>query len=96
MSGRVRIDWRHVRPELLPEGSAVRDALEDGRPEIAEWLANTYPGGARLYVHSDGAHRRFVFGERVRRAVAFGLWSASRAARRFGLNRKWLSQDGEV
>ena len=92
---RLAINWRTVRPEALPEGSAVRQALEDGRPDVAAWLAETYPAGGPVYIHSDATHRRLIWGERVRAFVREGFWTASWAARRFGLNRNWLSQDGD-
>jgi len=84
---RVPIDWRSVDPAALPEGSAVRRALEDGRPDVAAWLAETFPDGARLYVHSETTHRAGVFTEAAREAVEAGVVSAREAERVFGVPR---------
>ena len=82
-----RINWERVHPSTLPEGSPVRKALEDGRPDVAEWLATTYRGGENIYVASEKTHRRLVFGELARGLVRVGAITAREAERRFGVPR---------
>ena len=89
---RARIDWRRVCPTALPPTSPVRRALEDGRPDVAAWLAETYPEGATLYVHSETTHRRAVFGNEAAEAVRSGALSARAASRRYGVPRGALAR----
>ena len=77
-------------PTAFPEGSPVRRALEEGRPDVAEWIARAYPAGGQFYVHSEGTHRACAFGERAREAVRAGEVSAREAERRFGVPRASL------
>ena len=86
----VPIPWTEVDPACLPDGSLVRAAIEDGRPDVAEWIAAQFPTGGRAYVHSETSHRSFVFRSAARRAVSRGM-SVREAARRFGLDRGALS-----
>ena len=91
MAGCV-IRWQSVDPAALPEGSPVRRALEEGRADVAAWLAETYPEGARLYVHSEATHRRAAFGGEAAEAVRSGSLSARAASRRYGVPRGALAQ----
>lgn len=87
---RREIDWRGVDPAALPDGSLVRAALEDGRPDIAAWIASQFPGGGRAYVHSDTTHRGLLYTEEARKAVASGEMSAREAEVLFGVCRDRL------
>ena len=80
-----------IDPSSLPEGSPIRKALEDGRPDVAAWLAKTYPSGGQLYLHSEVTHRRCVFEDEARTAVEAGEVSARAAARRYGVPRGRLA-----
>lgn len=86
MNGVLPIDWSTVDPAALPEASPIRRALEDGRPDVAAWLSETYPDGAALYVQREGTVRRWVLRDVAFRLLASGA-SRRSVARRLGVAR---------
>lgn len=85
----LSIDWRRINPVDLPDGSPIRKALEDGRPDVAAWLAANAPG--RVYVQTETTLRRLALEDEAREAVASGVMSAREAERVYGVNRGRLT-----
>ena len=85
----VPIPWAEVDPACLPDGSLVRAALEEGRTDVAAWLASKARGAA--YLHGDATYRRLALEDRARQAVRSGSLSARRAEQRYGVDRRRLS-----
>lgn len=86
-TGPVPIRWDRVEPESLPDGSLVRAALEDGRADVAAWLAENARGTA--YFHTEATYRTMVYEREAREAVENGM-SAREAERRYGVCRDRL------
>lgn len=85
----MTFDFGAIDPALLPDGSPIRRALEDGRPDVAAWLAVNAPG--RVYVQSETTLRRMALEDEAREAVAAGAMSAREAERVYGVSRARLT-----